>query len=139
VSAAAQPAGSPYLLSLPLSLLPAPVPPDLASLRGDQRSVVQQMPRLHAFNHHSADYANPVSYFLQALVVNEFESDNWGGPAPVGSSAATAGEYYMQQRGEAGSFPGRSPSTAACLHASHHAGQRPSASQTACRRAPSHG
>jgi hypothetical protein len=46
----------------------------------------------------SADYANPVSYFLQALVVNEFESDNWGGPAPDGS-AVTAGEYFMQQRG----------------------------------------
>jgi hypothetical protein len=43
-------------------------------------------------------YANPVSYFLQALVVNEFESDNWGGPAPDGS-AVTAGEYFMQQRG----------------------------------------
>lgn len=45
-----------------------------------------------------ADYANPVSYFLQALVVNEFESPNWGGPAPDGQPGQTAGNFYLQER-----------------------------------------
>ncbi len=51
--------------------------------------------------HPPADYANPAAYFLQALVVNEFESSNWDRPAVNATGAPlgiTEGQFYMQER-----------------------------------------
>lgn len=48
-----------------------------------------------------ADYANPAAYFLQALVVNEFESPSWGFPVQEGLGAPagmTEGVFYMKER-----------------------------------------
>ncbi|EFN53196.1 hypothetical protein CHLNCDRAFT_36538 [Chlorella variabilis] len=43
-------------------------------------------------------YANPVAYFLQALAVNELESENWDTPA-LGDSGLTQGQLFLEQRG----------------------------------------
>lgn len=49
-----------------------------------------------------ADYANPAAYFLQALVVNEFESPSWDTPVaernPDATPGMTEGEFYMRER-----------------------------------------
>lgn len=50
----------------------------------------------------TADYANPAAYFLQALVVNEFESPSWDTPVvernPDATPGMTEGEFYMKER-----------------------------------------
>ena len=46
----------------------------------------------------AAGYANPVAYFLQALAVNELESENWDTPA-LGDSGLTQGQLFLEQRG----------------------------------------